>query len=213
MSFFHFLDHPLWQDRRHVRDDHGERGGFGGRPGRDGFGRDGFGGGRFGGAGRFGRGGDGGQNGWGRFFAHGDLRLVILQLIAEKARTGYEIIKAIEDRVGGAYSPSPGTVYPTLTLLDELGYVSVTPGEGSRKLHEITEEGRAFLAANRRVVDALFARMAESTANAPSAAIVRAMENLRLAVRLRLQQGTLTPDQVAAIAAALDAAAVTVERS
>ena len=62
--------------------------------------------------GRHGRGG-----GLGRFFAHGDLRLVILHLIAEKPRHGYEIIKAIEEQVAGAYSPSPGVIYPTLTLL------------------------------------------------------------------------------------------------
>ena len=69
-----------------------------------------------------GRHGHGGRSGLGRFFAHGDLRLVILHLIAEKPRHGYEIIKAIEEQVGGAYSPSPGVIYPTLTLLEEIGY-------------------------------------------------------------------------------------------
>jgi hypothetical protein len=66
------------------------------------------------------------NGGLGRFFAHGDLRLVILHLIAEKPRHGYEIIKAIEEQVAGAYSPSPGVIYPTLTLLEELGYVTVS---------------------------------------------------------------------------------------
>src|SRR6202040_3899301 len=131
--------------------------------------------------GRQGRGG-----GLGRFFAHGDLRLVILQLIAEKPRHGYELIKAIEERVAGAYSPSPGVIYPTLTLLEELGYVAVSPGEGARKLHEITDAGRAFLTANRPSVDALFARMEQASqarggGTAPQ--ILRAMENLRLALR------------------------------
>jgi DNA-binding PadR family transcriptional regulator len=65
-------------------------------------------------------GGGHGRSGLRRFFAHGDLRLVILRLIAEKPRHGYEIIKAIEERVAGAYSPSPGVIYPTLTLLEEL---------------------------------------------------------------------------------------------
>src|SRR3977135_4353694 len=64
----------------------------------------------------------GGRGGLGRLFAPGELRPVILNLIAEKPRHGYEIIKAIEDQVGGAYSPSPGVIYPTLTLLEELGY-------------------------------------------------------------------------------------------
>jgi DNA-binding PadR family transcriptional regulator len=151
-----------------------------------------------------------------RFFAHGDLRLVILRLIAEKPRHGYEIIKEIEERVAGAYSPSPGVIYPTLTLLEELGYVAVTPGEGARKLHAITEEGRAFLAANHQTVDALFARMEEANqarGGGPSPRIVRAMENLRLALRLRLGRGPLTEPQTTAVAAALDAAAIAIEQT
>ena len=151
-----------------------------------------------------------------RFFAHGDLRLVILRLIAEKPRHGYEIIKEIEERVAGAYSPSPGVIYPTLTLLEELGYVAVTPGEGARKLHEITEAGRAFLVANGPAVDALFARMAEASqarGGGPAPRILRAMENLKLSLRMRLSQGPLTDDQIDAVTAALDAAAVSVERT
>ena len=79
-----------------------------------------------------GRHGHGGRSGLGRFFAHGDLRLVILHLIAEKPRHGYEIIKAIEEQVGGAYSPSPGVIYPTLTMLEELGHVTVSTGDGGK---------------------------------------------------------------------------------
>src|ERR1700724_3069636 len=127
--------------------------------------------------GRHGRGG-----GLGRFFAHGDLRLVILHLIAEKPRHGYEIIKAIEEQVAGAYSPSPGVIYPTLTLLEELAYVTVSAGDGAKKLHQITAEGRAFLDANHRTVDALLARMAEASrvqGGGPAPQIVRAMENLK----------------------------------
>src|ERR1700730_1333444 len=108
--------------------------------------------------GRQGRGG-----GLGRFFAHGDLRLVILHLIAQKPRHGYELIKAIEEQVAGAYSPSPGVIYPTLTLLEELGQVTVSTGEGGKKLHAITPDGRDHLAAYRPAVDALLARMAEAS--------------------------------------------------
>jgi DNA-binding PadR family transcriptional regulator len=165
--------------------------------------------------GRFGRWHGGGRGGLGRFFAHGDLRLVILHLIGEKPRHGYEIIKAIEESVGGAYSPSPGVIYPTLTLLEELGYVTVSAGEGSKKLHSITEEGRAFLAANRGTLDALLERMAEAGrmhGGGPAPQVLRAMENLKLALRLRLARGPLTEAQAAAIAAALDAAATSVER-
>jgi DNA-binding PadR family transcriptional regulator len=162
---------------------------------------------------RHGRQGRGG--GFGRFFAHGDLRLVILHLIAERPRHGYEIIKEIEEQVAGTYSPSPGVIYPTLTLLEELGYVTVSVGDGAKKLHAITAEGRAYLDANRRAVDALFARMAETSrahggGTAPQ--ILRAMENLRLALRLRLSRGPLSEEQINAAVAAIDAAATGVER-
>ncbi len=161
---------------------------------------------------RWGRGG--GRSGLGRFFAHGDLRLVILGLIAEKPRHGYEIIKAIEERVGGAYSPSPGVIYPTLTLLEELGYVTVTAEEpGGRKSHAITEQGRAFLEANRPALDALLARMdAAGEGGGPAPQILRAMENLKLALRLRMARGPLSTAEAEAVAAALDAAATAVGR-
>ncbi len=165
---------------------------------------------------RFGRFGRGGQFGLRRFFAHGDLRLVILHLIAEKPRHGYEIIKAIEERVGGAYSPSPGVIYPTLTLLEELGYVTVSAGEGAKKLHAITAEGRAFLDTNRAAVDGLLARMAEASragGGGPAPQVLRAMENLKLALRLRLSRGPLSEDQINAVAAALDGAASSVEKT
>jgi DNA-binding PadR family transcriptional regulator len=169
------------------------------------------------GHGRHGRGGGGGRSGLGRFFAHGDLRLVVLHLIAEKPRHGYEIIKAIEERVGGAYSPSPGVIYPTLTLLEELGHVTVgAAAEGGRKLHEITLEGLAFLDANRPALDALLARMDEAgraRGGEPAPQVLRAMENLKLALRLRLARGPLTAAQADAIAAALDTAATGVERT
>ena len=158
----------------------------------------------------------GGRSGLGRFFAHGDLRLVILHLIAEKPRHGYEIIKAIEDQVGGAYSPSPGVIYPTLTMLEELGHVTVTAGDGGKKLHAITAEGQAYLDAYRPAVDALLARMAEASrtyGGGPAPQILRAMENLKLALRLRLARGPLSEEEVNAVAAAIDAAATGVERT
>ena len=163
---------------------------------------------------RQGRGG--GRSGLGRFFAHGDLRLVILHLIADKPRHGYEIIKAIEAQVGGAYSPSPGVIYPTLTLLEELGHVTVSTGEGAKKLHTITPEGAAFLAANRTAVDVLIARISEAgrthgSGSAPQ--IMRAMENLKLALRMRMARGPLSEGQINAVAAALDAAATSVEQT
>ncbi len=155
-----------------------------------------------------------GRSGLGRFFAHGDLRLVILHLIADKPRHGYEIIKAIEEQVAGAYSPSPGVVYPTLTLLEELGYVTVTVQDGPKKLHEITDAGRAYLATHKAAVDALLAQMAEAShrrAGAEAPPIVRAVENLKLALRLRIARG-MTEADITAIAARLDEAAVGIEK-
>src|SRR5215510_15369599 len=70
-----------------------------------------------------------------RVFEHGDLRFLILQLIAEGPRHGYELIKSIEEKLGGSYSPSPGVIYPTLTLLEELGYLHAEPGDGTKRLY------------------------------------------------------------------------------
>ncbi|MFC4442467.1 PadR family transcriptional regulator [Caulobacter henricii] len=150
----------------------------------------------------------------GRFFDHGDLRFVILKLIAEKPSHGYELIKAIESAAGGAYSPSPGVVYPTLTLLEELGYITVSEAGGGKKLHTITPEGEAFLQANAQPVKSLFERMAEAAARSAafSPQILRARENLKTALRLKLTAGQLSADQVQQIARALDEAAGVIER-
>src|SRR6202163_1906689 len=79
-----------------------------------------------------------GRGGRGRAFEYGKLRFVVLQLIGEKPSHGYEIIKAIEDKTGGAYAPSPGVVYPTLTLLEDLGYIAAGANDDNRKLYKIT---------------------------------------------------------------------------
>jgi DNA-binding PadR family transcriptional regulator len=94
----------------------------------------------------------------GRMLAQGDLRLIALAFIAEAPRHGYEIIKLVEEKTGDWYSPSPGTVYPTLTYLEEAGYVTAA-AEGSKKLYTITDEGRAFLTANRPIADIVLARL------------------------------------------------------
>jgi DNA-binding PadR family transcriptional regulator len=173
---------------------------FRGRPGEGGpF----FGGRPFGGRGRE------------RVFDNGDLRFVILRLIAEKPRYGYDIIKAIEERAGGSYAPSPGVVYPTLTLLDELGYVTVTTGEGTKKLHTITPEGTAALEANKAAVEALFDRMDQASAafgRERSPQIMRAIENFRATLRMKTSQGALSEEQIRKIVDAIDAAAKQIEQ-
>jgi DNA-binding PadR family transcriptional regulator len=94
-----------------------------------------------------------------RFFEQGDLKYVILRLLEEKPRHGYEIIKDLESRFGGSYAPSPGTVYPTLTMLEDLGYARVVPEEGGKKIYEITDEGRQHLAEHSTTVDDIFERI------------------------------------------------------
>ncbi|MCG5240152.1 PadR family transcriptional regulator [Azospirillum doebereinerae] len=175
------------------------------------------------GRGGHGRGGRGGFGGWGgrergerRVFDQGDLRLVLLWLIEEKPHSGYDLIKSIEDLVGGAYSPSPGVVYPTLTLLEEQGHIRVASSEGNKKLYAITEEGSEALKASATTVAAIRERIAHARARhggERSPQIVRAIENFKLALRLRLSRGDLTPEQTQAVAAAIDAAALAVERS
>ena len=120
--------------------------------------------------GRFGGFGFGGRHGGGRgdmnpddlragrMLAQGDLRLVALALIADAPRHGYEIIKLVEEKTADWYSPSPGIVYPTLTYLEEAGYVTAA-AEGSKKLYTITEEGRAYLKANRDLADVVLDRL------------------------------------------------------
>ncbi|OKO77478.1 PadR family transcriptional regulator [Bradyrhizobium sp. NAS96.2] len=120
---------------------------FAGRHGRGGhrFGR--------GGHGFFGRGGGGDFPGSRRLSSQ-DLQLVILALLGEQPAHGYELIKKIEERSDGFYSPSPGVIYPALTFLEEIGHASVTQ-DAARKLYSITEQGKAYLAENRATADTI----------------------------------------------------------
>lgn len=193
--------HEHWKKHRFARDEMGWGGHGRGFPHRGGHGFGGRPDGRRGG----GRGG--------RMFDHGDLRLVVLALLAEKPAHGYELIKAIEDKLGGAYSPSPGVIYPTLTLLEELGYAAQVPGEGAKKLYEITPEGRAHLSDSKTQVEALEARMDQAKGRGAPPPVMRAMENLKTALRYKLSTGAVSEDQARAIAEAIDAAAIAVERA
>ncbi len=122
--------------------------------------------GRFrGGHGRFGGGFMGGEGFGGQGFrtgrklGSGELQLLILALLAEKSCHGYEVIKALEERSGGFYAPSPGMVYPALTYLEEIGHATVQP-DGAKKLYSITDEGRAHLEKNRATADAILEQLA-----------------------------------------------------
>lgn len=100
----------------------------------------------------------GGRRGGGRMFGHGDLKLLLLALIEQEPRHGYELIRIIEDMFHGQYSPSPGTVYPTLTMLEEMGHIEVQSEESGRKRYAITDTGRTFLDENREAVEAVTER-------------------------------------------------------
>ena len=157
-----------------------------------------------------------GRSRGGRMFDYGELRMLLLAMISERPRHGYELIKIIEERFGGSYSPSPGVIYPTLSWLDDMGYAAIEPEASGRKLYRITPEGEAFLVANHAVVDELLSRIGSAGpdgANHVPSPLVRAMGNLKLALRLRLRRGSIDQAAAESIAAALDAAAQTVEHS
>lgn len=185
--------HRHWQHRRehHAR---GHFGPFGGRdwargPGRHGGGRA------------------------GRILEHGDLRLVVLALLAEKPRHGYEIMRDLEARTGGAYSPSPGVIYPTLSLLVDESLAVTGDAEGGRKLYEITDAGRQALEEGKATVDAVFARLDEAASRSAGAShrIARAMGNLGSAIGHRFQKGGVGEAQIDAMVRAIDEAARIVE--
>jgi DNA-binding PadR family transcriptional regulator len=150
----------------------------------------------------------------GRLLEHGDLRFLVLALLAEKPRHGYEVMRELEERTGGAYRPSPGVIYPTLSLLEDEGFVVPIAAEGGRKAYEATAAGKEALEANRASVDAIFARLDDAAEHSSGARpkLQRAMQNLGTALRLRMQRGGVTEEQVDAIAAAIDEAAAKVER-
>jgi DNA-binding PadR family transcriptional regulator len=130
-----------------------------GRRGRGGWG--GWGHHRHGGFfGRHGRGGGGDGLRTGRKLGAGDLQLLLLHLLQENPRHGYELIKELESRTSGYYSPSPGVIYPALTYLEEIGFASVE-AEGNKKLYRITETGAAFLKENQQTAEAMLSELAE----------------------------------------------------
>lgn len=176
--------------------------------------------------GGFGRGWEGGEGGGrghgrrggGRLFDHGTLRWLLLSLIADKPdhepSHGYELIKAVETKLGGAYSPSPGVIYPSLTLLEEMGALT-SETQGGKKLYSITETGRALLAENADALTAVQAVMDKFAARAMRPeAIQEAIGRLRSTIHGRLAGDTaLTEAQVQAIADILAEAADRVEKA
>jgi DNA-binding PadR family transcriptional regulator len=133
-------------------------------------------------------------------FRPGELRLVLLKLIADQPRHGYDLIQSIEEMTQGEYAPSPGVVYPTLTMLEDMGYIREQAAEGtSRKAYAVTPEGQAHLDERREEADALMARLSE-------------VGNLLSALWHRVQREGMDEETLHKIAEILDDAARKVER-
>ena len=144
-----------------------------------------------------------------RMFAQGDLRLLLLALIADHPSHGYDLMRTIEARFGGSYSPSPGTIYPTLTFLEEQGLITAQPKEGGKKSYEATPAGQDFLKENSAQVEALMARidvMARGSGHAPMPeSIMHTIHTLRTAVMSRF--GKWDGDEETRVRRILDQAA------
>jgi DNA-binding PadR family transcriptional regulator len=150
-----------------------------------------------------------------RVFDSGELRLVLLKLIADQPRHGYELIRAIEELTGGLYVPSAGMVYPILTLLQDMGHIEEATTGGTRKQFAATAEGTAHLAEKKQEIEALFARLSQLASmrqRTDGGPIRRAMGNLRAVLMYRLDRETVETETVHAVAAILDEAAQKIER-
>ena len=150
-----------------------------------------------------------------RMFDGGELRLILLKLIEEQPRHGYDLIREIEERSGGAYAPSPGVIYPTLTMLDDMELIEEQKTEGAKKQFGITPAGQGHLTEREAEVEALFARLAElgnQQARTSGGPIRRAMHNLRTVLQERLSSSEVDSDTLHEVAAILDEAAQKIER-
>lgn len=174
---------------------------------------------RFEGRGRHGWGGHGRGRwergfGGGRLFDAGDLKLVILRLLSEEPSYGYQLMKKMEERLAGGYSPSAGVIYPTLTLLEEEGLASITTSTDNKKVYTVTPAGLAFLQENKERLDELFARLDEVRGGferGRSPEMMKAFMNLRGAVMARMFRGNATPEQIKKITEAINAAAKAID--
>lgn len=157
----------------------------------------------------------GGPRGRRRMFDGGELRLVLLKLVEDQPRHGYDLIRAIEERTGGAYAPSPGVVYPTLTMLEDMGHIEEQKAEGARKLFAITEAGRTHLTEKAEEVAELIARLealGQQSRASDASPVRRAIRNLRMVLQGRLNREDMTADTTHEIAELIDDLARRIER-
>ncbi len=151
----------------------------------------------------------------GRMFESGQLRLVLLKLIADEPRHGYDLIRAIEELTGGDYAPSPGVIYPTLTLLQDMELIEEAPGEGARKPFQVTDEGRAHLEQNAHDIDELFERLEAAGSHRRKSQrpeMGRAVGNLMAALKNRVAQEGWNETLLNEVIDILDDAAQRIER-
>ncbi len=151
-----------------------------------------------------------------RMFDGGELRLVLLKLITDQPRHGYDLIRAVEEMTGGSYAPSPGVVYPTLTMLQDMGLIEEAPSEGARKLFTATADGRRELESKADEVATLIDRLTDFGARERrhgTSPVARAMANLGTAIAHRLAHEDQGSDIVHDIAAIIDEAAQKIEKS
>lgn len=151
----------------------------------------------------------------GRLFEAGRMKLLVLHLIQQSPKHGYEIIKEISDLVGGGYSPSAGTIYPTLNWLEDMSFVTVENTESDRKQYHITQIGTEHLQQQQGVTQELLEKLQtrrEIHNNDQLLDIHRAMENLKTSLRLKLKAQDFSPEQVRQIAEKIDQAAVEITR-
>ena len=166
------------------------------------------------GPGRGGRGG--GPRGRRRMFESGELRLVLLRLVADEPRHGYQLIKTIEELTEGDYAPSPGVVYPTLTLLGDMGLIAEKQSPDTKKVFEVTDEGRAHLAENEAEVAELIERLeghGKKTRHGQRPEIGRAIGNLMTALRNRVAHDGWNEQLLEEVIDILDQAAQRIERA
>ncbi|AHM75054.1 PadR family transcriptional regulator [Yersinia hibernica] len=150
-----------------------------------------------------------------RLFEHGDLRIVLLALLNKNPSHGYELIKAIEEASSGLYVPSPGVIYPTLTLLEEQDFVIPVATGNGRKSYQITDAGKAELQQNQQMVDIIFSRLAQVNRRPEgnmAEGISDAMHRLRHILRSSMMRSDVTPEQVENINAALLTAVEAIEK-
>lgn len=148
-----------------------------------------------------------------RFFDRGDLKYVILKLLSEKPMHGYEVMRALEEEWCGCYSASPGSVYPTLQMLEDQGYVVCEEQEG-KKVYSITEEGREFLVENGDLVDDILDRISEFTDRLFRSEMRDLSRSFRKLSRVTFQRGVRwaeTPEQLEKIKEILERAAREIE--